>query len=176
MESCAKSISITKHAGDDCSSNSIWINNSTWQLFDRLLLITNQIVEYAFGMHIGFAFGWLIGLCAGHTYVKHFQPVYLDDLNQLTFWTTAPNMFAKYGALTGLIIGVIAILIINSKLVNQKIISLYEKGITNPNHIARLLDSSTCKIERKMNKLAKTGRINRKASSPQNQYFFLKNT
>jgi predicted flap endonuclease-1-like 5' DNA nuclease len=49
---------------------------------------------------------------------------------------------------------------------NQKVAALYEKGITNPSQIARLLDSSTCKIERKMNKLAKIGRINRKASSP----------
>jgi hypothetical protein len=166
MESSAKSISTTKHPGDGTSSNSLLINISTWQLLDRLLFFIKPVIEYAFGMHIGFAFGWLVGLCAGQCYVKHFQPVYLDDLNQLSFWTTAPNMFARYGALTGLIIGVIAILIINSKLLNQKVAALYEKGITNPSQIARLLDSSTCKIKRKMNKLAKTGRINRKAGSP----------
>lgn len=165
MESSAKSI-ITKHPGDGASSNSLLINISTWQLLDRLLFFIKPVVEYAFGMHIGFAFGWLVGLCAGHSYVKHFEPVYLDDLSQLSFWMAVPNMFAKYGALTGLIIGAIAILIINSKLLSQKVTALYEKGITSPGQIARLLDKSVCQIERKMKKLAKTGRIGRKANSP----------
>jgi hypothetical protein len=115
-------------------------------------------------MHVGFAFGWLFGLCAGHSYVKHFEPVYLDDLNQLSFWTAAPNTFARYGALTGMIIGVTAILIINSKLLNQKVAALYEKGTTNPSQIARLLDINSGKIKRKMNKLVKTGRINLKVN------------
>jgi len=168
MESRAKSINITKQSGDRGSSNSTWNSNSTWQLFDRLLLLINQVVEYAFGMHIGFAFGWLVGLCAGRCYVKHFEPVYLDDLRHLSYWTAVPNTFAKHGALTGLIGGVIAILIINSKLLEQKITALYERGITNPGQIAELLDKSPCQIERKMNKLAKTGKISRKINSPQN--------
>ena len=110
---------ITEQSGNGGYSNSHRINISTWQLLDRLLSFIKPIVEYAFGMHVGFAFGWLFGLCAGHSYVKHFEPVYLDDLNQLSFWTAVPHTFARYGALTGLIIGVIAILIINRK--NQPI-------------------------------------------------------
>jgi len=147
MESRAKSINITKQSGDRGSSNSTWNSNSTWQLFDRLLLLINQVVEYAFGMHIGFAFGWLVGLCAGRCYVKHFEPVYLDDLRHLSYWTAVPNTFAK---------------------LEQKITALYERGITNPGQIAELLDKSPCQIERKMNKLAKTGKISRKINSPQN--------
>jgi hypothetical protein len=166
MESSAKSISTTKHPGDAASSNSLLINISIWQLLDRLLFFIKPVVEYVFGMHIGFAFGWLVGLYAGHSFVKHFEPVYLDDLSQLSFWTAAPNMFARYGALTGLIVGAIAILIIDSKLLKQKVTALYEKGITNPGQIAKLLDKNLCQIERKMKKLAKTGRINRKTNSP----------
>lgn len=166
METCAKSVSITKQPYNDDRSNSLRINISTWQILDRLLFYIKPVAEYAFGMHIGFAFGWLFGLVAGHIYVKHFEPVYLDNLNQLSFWTAAPDVFARYGALTGLITGVIAIVIINSKLLNQRIMTLCEKGINNPNQIARLLDESTGQIKSKMNKLAKTGRIGRKVNSP----------
>ena len=132
MESFAKSIDIMKQSGNGGSSNSFWINISTRKLLDRLLFLIKPTAEYAFGMHIGFVFGWLIGLCIGHSYVKYFEPAYLDDLSQLSFWREAPFIFAKHGALAGLAIGIIAITIINSKLLNQRIIALFEKKVTKP--------------------------------------------
>lgn len=162
METCAKSISIIKQPGNSGCSNLLPINISIWRLLDRLLFFIKPVAEYALGMHFGFAFGWLFGLVAGHSYVRHFEPVYLNDLNQLSFWTEAPNTFAKYGALTGLMMGVVAIVIINNKLLNQSIIKLCEKGINNPNKIAQLLGSSPGRIGRKISKLVKTGKISQK--------------
>ena len=159
METYAKSVSIIKQPGNDGCSNSLPINISVQRLLDRLLFFIKPVAEYALGMHIGFALGWLFGLVAGHIYVRHFEPVYLDDLNQLSYWKVAPNVFARYGALTGLIIGVISIVIINGKLLGQRIITFCKKGTNNPNQIARLLDKSTSQIKRKMNKLIKTGKI-----------------
>ncbi len=166
MESYVKSINSTRECKTDNSPCAFWINAPIERLLDKLLFLVEPAVEYIFGMHIGFAFGWLIGLCAGHSYVKHFEPTYLDDLSQLSFWREAPYVFAKHGALTGLAIGVIAIAIINGTLLNQRVTSLFEKKITNPNEIARLLDKSVGQIERKMNKLVKKGRISRKAITP----------
>jgi hypothetical protein len=155
----------TEQSGKDYSVNSLRMNFLVWQLLDRLLFFIKPIAEYAFGMHIGYAFGWLIGLWAGHFYVNNFEPLYPDDLNELAFWATAPNIFARYGASTGLMIGILAIQIINSKLLNQGITELYEKRITNPNQIARLLDINLNKIERKMTKLAKKGKISPNVTS-----------
>jgi hypothetical protein len=149
-------------------SNSLWISIPICRLLDRLLLFIRPIVEYVFGMHIGFAFGWLFGLVAGHYYVNHFEPVYLEDLNQFSFWNAVPNMFARCGALAGLMIGVIAIFIINSKLLNQNVAALYEQGITKPSKIAQLLDKNVGQIKRKMNTLVRAGKINRKANAPPN--------
>jgi hypothetical protein len=162
METCAKSASIIKQPVNDGCSNSLPINISIWRLLDRLLFFIKPVAEYALGMHIGFAFGCLFGLVAGHIYVRHFEPVYLDDLNRLSYWTAIPNVFARYGALAGLIIGVISIVIINGRLLDQRIITLCEKDVNNPKQIARLLDKSAGQIKRKMNKLAKTGRISQK--------------
>jgi len=150
---------INKQSGKDYSANSLRMNISVWKLLDRLLLVIRPIAEYVFGMHIGFAFGWLIGLYVGHIYANHFEPLYIDNLNKLAYWTAAPQIFARYGALTGLIIGILAILKINSNLVSQEIIRLCEKGVTNPTQIARLLDSNLNKIQRKIFKLAKKGKI-----------------
>lgn len=155
MESYVKSINSTRECKTDNSSSAFWISAPIVRLLDKLLYLVNSAVEYIFGMHIGFAFGWLIGLCAGHSYVNHFEPAYLDDLSQLSFWREAPYIFAKYGALTGLAIGVIAIAIINDTLLNQKVTSLFEKKITNPNEIARLLDKSVGQIERVINKMVR---------------------
>jgi uncharacterized membrane protein YGL010W len=116
-----------------------------------------MIVEHAFGMHIGYAIGWIIGLYAGHCYVKHFEPVYIDDLSQvssmLSCWRSIPYNFARYGAMMGVAIGVIVIAVMNNKLLNQRVTSLYKRGITNSNEIAQLLCESVGRIEMKLNRL-----------------------
>jgi len=75
---------ITKQSGNNYSTNLLRMNILAWQLLDRLLFFIKPIAEYPFGMHIGLAFGWLIGMCVGHFYVNHFEPLYLNDLNQTT--------------------------------------------------------------------------------------------
>ena len=66
-------------------------------------------------MHIGYAIGWAIGLYAGYTYVEYFEPLYFDDLSKLASWRLAPFVFARNSAITGVILGMIAIAIINNK-------------------------------------------------------------
>jgi hypothetical protein len=70
-----------------------------------------------------------------------------------------PYIFARYGAMIGVTLGIIAIAAINNKLLNQRVTSLYKEGITNTNNIARLLCESVGQIEKIMNRLAKEGRI-----------------
>ncbi|MBW7989542.1 MAG: hypothetical protein FVQ84_05935 [Planctomycetes bacterium] len=99
-------------------SNSLhwfWINTSKEQLLDKLFIFIEVVVEYAFGTHIGYALGWVIGLYVGHSYVEHFEPVYLDDLSQLSYWRLAPYIFARNGAVIGVAIGIIAIALIHNK-------------------------------------------------------------
>jgi len=163
MESCIKPLGIKKQH-DPCNSlYSLWISFSKEQLLDKLLIFIRAVVEPALGMHIGYVIGWLIGLYAGHSYVEHFEPVNLDDLSQLSshlsYWGSMPYIFARHGALIGVAVGVIAIAIINNKLLNQRVTSLYKEGSTDPNYIAHLLGESVGQIERKMNRLFKQGRI-----------------
>jgi NhaP-type Na+/H+ or K+/H+ antiporter len=83
-------------------------------LLDKLLIFIKVVVEYAFGTHIGYALGWVIGLYVGHFYVEHFEPVYLDDLSQLSYWRLAPYIFARNGAVIGAAIGILVIAVINN--------------------------------------------------------------
>lgn len=161
MDSYAKSINSTKECKTNNSSCAFWIIAPIERLLDKLLFFVKPAVEYIFGMHIGIAFGWLIGLWAGHSYVEHFEPPYLDDFSRLSYWREAPDIFAEHGALIGLAIGVIVIDIINGALLSQRVTSLFEKNITNPKEIARLLDKSVGQIERTIYKLDKKGKISR---------------
>jgi hypothetical protein len=88
-------------------------------LLDKLLNFIKVVVEYAFGTHIGYALGWVIGLYVGRFYVEHFEPVYLNDLSQLSYWRLAPYIFAQNGALIGVAVGMIAIALINSRSVKE---------------------------------------------------------
>ena len=74
-----------------------------------------MVVEYAFGMHIGFALGWVIGLYTGYTYVEHFEPVYMEDLSEIASWRLAPFIFARNGAFLGVAVGIIAIALMYAK-------------------------------------------------------------
>lgn len=167
MESYSESLGAMKQFDTANSLYSFWNNISKDQLLDRLLFFAKTVVEYAFGMHIGLSIGWLIGFYVGRSYVGYFEPVYLDDLGQLSYWRLMPYEFAGNGAMIGMAAGVIAIAIINNKLLNQRVVSLYKKGSTNPNEIARLLGKSVGQIERKINKLTKEEKINRKTILPE---------
>ena len=159
MESYIKPLVVKKQFNPSNSLYMLWINISKEQLLDKLLLFVRVAVEYAFGMHIGYAIGWIIGLYAGHCYVKHFEPVYIDDLSQvsslLSYWRSMPYNFSRYGAMIGVAIGVIVIAVINNKLLTQKVTSLYKTGVTNSNEIAQLLFESVGRVERKLNSLVK---------------------
>ena len=138
------------------------LNVSKKQLSSWLLLFVKAIVEYSFGMYLGAAIGFLLGLCAGYVYVEHFEPVYFSDfsdLNEITQWSQIPYEFARNGKLIGAVIGAIIIMTINSRLLTQKIISLYEKEVTEPKGIALSLGKSVRHIQRKISKLAKKGRL-----------------
>ena len=157
MDSYAKSFGVKKQFDANNSIHSLWDIVSRSQLFDHLLFCLKAVLEYAFGIHMGYAIGWIIGLYAGHCYMKHFEPVYIDDLSQvssmLSYWKSVPYTFAQYGAMIGGAIGIIAIAVINNKLLNQRVTTLYKEGITNSNDIAQLLGESIEQIERKMKRL-----------------------
>ena len=91
---------------------------SNVSLLDRLLLFVGSIVEYAFGAHMGFAAGWLVGLYLGTVYVKHFEPVYFSDysgLDEIFYWSTLHYDFAYFGRIVGIPIGAILILIFKNR-------------------------------------------------------------
>jgi len=174
MENCAETIGLVKRFNTDSFNT-----DNSWYfrlrsilpelLLNRFLFFIKPIVEYAFGIHIGFAIGWPLGLYAGDVYVEHFKPVYFFDLNKLQQWELMPYEFARNGAVIGAVIGVITIAIINSRLLNQRVISLYEKRITAPKAIARALGKSERQIQRVINKLTKKEK-NRKKTYSQKDY------
>jgi hypothetical protein len=124
-------------------------------LFDRLLLVLKAIVEYTFGVQMGATAGWLFGWCAGSAYVKHFQPVYASDLSELGRWELIPCAIARHGAVIGAVVGAMIIMIVNGKLLSRRVVSLYEKGITDPSDVARALGKSKRPIRRAIRSLAK---------------------
>jgi hypothetical protein len=88
-----------------------------------LLILAKVVVEYAFGMQIGYALGWITGLYIGHSYVEYFEPVYLHDFSQLSYWRLAPSIFAQNGALIGVVLGMISIAIINNIMLDDNFAS-----------------------------------------------------
>jgi len=99
-------------------------------LFERLLFFVQPVIEYAFGAHIGFAIGWLLGLWAGKTWVEYFEPVCMDGLNEFFYWRLLPYNIAKSGAVIGISVGIITVAII------RKRIGLKERLVTG-NHNKR---------------------------------------
>ena len=164
MESCAL-VGITKKCNTDNSLHLPSVKISAEKFLDKLLFTLKWVIEYTFGMHIGFAIGWLLGLCVGKVYVEHFRSVSLDDLSQLSNWRPLSHEFAKNAAIIGVVVGVIVIAIINSKLLSQRVIFLHKNGSTDPKDIAQALGKSTRQIERKIGKLIKKGRIGHKRST-----------
>jgi hypothetical protein len=92
-------------------------------ILDKFLFLIEPVMDYAFGIFMGYILGWLAGLRAGFIYVEHYEPVYFETISLLSKWRLMPYEFAKNGAVIGIVAGIIAITIINRTLLNRKIIS-----------------------------------------------------
>jgi hypothetical protein len=156
MEIYAKSTDFVNHSKTSSSSHLLRLDLSEEQALDKLLFLVKPVVEYTFGIHVGFIAGWLIGLCIGHSYVEHFKPVYFDDLiGQLDFWRLAPCIFARYSAIIGAAVGTIVVKAVNDILLNLRVISMYDNEVYDPNDIARFLGKSVGQIKRRIKKIDK---------------------
>jgi hypothetical protein len=111
-------------------------NFSVTRLLDRLLHFLEPIVEYAFGMHIGFAIGWALGLWTGHIYVANAKPLYFSGLGEVRQWMVMPYAFARTGAIIGLVAGAILIAVISHKLLRRAVSAWHESHVTEPQDIA----------------------------------------
>lgn len=172
MESCAETVGmmekfepIIRRVGPDSPSHSTSINVPIVPLFERLLSFVKRGVEYAFGMHIGFAVGWLLGWYGGNVYVEHFEPAYFSDWNELRQWSLMPYYFTGSGAIIGAVAGAITIAVLTRKLLRTRIVSLYKKEVIKPEDIARVIGKNERQIRRVINKLAKKGEIVRQKTN-----------
>ena len=107
------------------------IEASVVSLFDRLLFFVKPVIEYTFGVHIGFAIGWLLGLWAGSIYAEYFEPPYINSLSELFQWRLLPYKIAEGGAVIGINAGIVAVGII------KKRIGLKERLVTGNNNKGR---------------------------------------
>lgn len=152
METYVKSANIMSKPKIGNFLHSLSINIPIKQFLYKLLFLIKAVVEYTFGMHIGFAAGWLLGLLAGNHYVGYFKPVYMNEFSRLPYWRLLPYEFAQAGAAVGIFAGIIAIAAINNKLLTQRVMSLYEKGNIELNDISCFIGKSERKVRKILQK------------------------
>lgn len=104
-----------------------------------IAIFVKAALEYAFGMHLGAAVGYISGLLVGNLYVGYFKPVYLFGFDEIKQWLGLPYVFAIYGVIVGVIAGSVVIAIINGRLLRQRVAALYEQGVTDPQDMAQTL-------------------------------------
>lgn len=163
MEQCAEAFGTIEELEGNLhhvsnSSDLASIVNLRALFFDRLLSFIKPIVEYTFGVYMGFAVGWPIGLLVGNVCSEHCRPVYFSGFNEIKLWQLLPYDFARYGGIIGSILGVIVVAIINHKLLIQRVKSLYKIQVTDTKEIAQALGNSERQIQRVITNLTKKGK------------------
>ena len=164
METCIEPISIIERpeAGSHKTERPVYstaTGTSKISFPIRSLLIIKTIVEYGFGVYVGFICGWIVGLWVGNSYVRYSKPAYIQDISEFSYWQLLPYDFAKNCSIIGVIFGFIAIKIVNNKLLKKRIISLYKKGNTEPKDIAQNLWIREQRIKRLIDNLTEKGKI-----------------
>lgn len=174
MESCLKGIEMTEVFGTAFRSNVkprrlLLGKNQLRQLLIRLWLFTKTITEYGWGIYIGALIGCYLGLWGGYCYVEHIKPGYLyncADLGQaIAYFSELPFQFAGIGKLAGVVVGAVAIAVINNMLLCRGIISSYKNNVNDPRVIAQSLGTSERQVRRKINKLVRRKKIRHKMSA-----------
>jgi len=80
---------------------------STGQLLQRLFRLVIKTLEYALGIHVGAAIGYLCGKCIGIIYIRYFDPVSIAEINSTKQLWGTQYIFSISGLLIGSIAGII---------------------------------------------------------------------
>lgn len=124
-------------------------------LLHWMSIFVKAALEYAFGMHLGAAVGYISGLLVGNLYVGYFKPVYLFGFDEIKQWLGLPYVFAIYGVIIGVVVGSIVIAVINGRLLHQRVAALCEHGVTDPQDMARTLIKPQWEVQMAINNLLK---------------------
>jgi hypothetical protein len=146
---------VSSHNASNCKHLSR-VDASKGRFLDRFLFCAKPIAEYAFGIHMGFAAGWLLGVFAGSIYAEYSPPEDFCKVCTVSQWGVIAHEFVINGAVLGVVTGVIGVSIINGKLLKQRVLCLWKKGIRDPQEISRILCKSETQITKLISKLMQT--------------------
>lgn len=86
------------------------------RLLNKLFKVITRTLEYALGIHMGAAIGFLCGKLAGIIYTRHFGPMNIIEINNSQQLWVTQYAFAIGGLLIGSIAGIILIVELTHKL------------------------------------------------------------
>lgn len=117
------------------------------------------VMEIIMGLLLGALLGWAVGWRLGAAYRAFFEPSFLPTFEAVRTWYYMPATFANYGLYAGAFVGVVIIRLCSQKLLKDRIISLFEKGQTQPQQLACALDWDKRKIKSILEQLIQKGQL-----------------
>ena len=117
------------------------------------------VMEIIMGLLLGALLGWAVGWRLGAAYRAFFEPSFLPTFEAVRTWYYMPATFANYGLYAGAFVGVVIIRLCSQKLLKDRIISLFEKGQTQPQQLACALDQDQRKIGSILESLIQKGQL-----------------
>lgn len=125
-------------------------------VIDKVLSFVETVAGCALGIYIGMVIGGMMGrYIAGVRAEDLKHTIDFFDPEQLKQWQDMPSNFARTGALIGALLGTAVMSIVQVKFFNMEVASLYEKAVTDPKEIARILARSPRRIKKTITKLAR---------------------
>ena len=100
-----------------------WLN-----AFDWMTNLVAAVLEYAFALLAGALAGLLAGYRIGGIYAGQVEPLYVRNLRELAEWQVIPHTFARNGAVLGAFAGLLLIVMLNRKLLMQRVLPQERKA------------------------------------------------
>jgi len=124
-------------------------DGSPWlSAFDWMTNLVAAALEHALALLAGALAGLLAGYRIGGIYAGQVEPLYVRDLRELAEWQVIPHTFAMNGAVLGAVAGLLLIVILNRKLLTQKVPARVETGVADPQQAAGAAETSERRIPR----------------------------
>lgn len=112
-----------------------------------LLHLSVTALECLFGLHLGAIAGWCGGWFMGSGYQNTCNSVALSSFEEIQNWYFLPHTFGQYGAIAGALIGTLAVIFISKRIKRNRILDLYQKGVTRPYDLAKFTGLSRQRVE-----------------------------
>lgn len=127
---------------------------------DHILDAVSALTGYFLGFTMGWITGWFLGSYAAQIYSRHFRVGASVYPHLDCDWTLLTTAVGEVGAVTGSVLGMVIVLIVDRVMLRRHVASLSRKNVMTPEDVSRVIGKDPRHVRKMMAAIVRTRKVN----------------